>query len=226
MPIIPVDRAKQVEFFSSHAPVWAAAQAQIGITDGQAGQVAALAAAAREAQLAARRARAAAAAATQEYYNACAALRGYGGGVVQTIKSFARLSGDPGVLAAAQLPAPAAPSPAPRPAAPTDLRAAISPTGEVALRWRARHAGVSTGIVFTVQRRTGAGPWALAAATSGKSFADGAAAAALARGEAVLYRVRAQRGGRASAWCGPMVVDLGGAAAAGAGGERSSAAAA
>lgn len=87
---------------------------------------------------------------------------------------------------------------------PTNVRAAISPTGAVTLEWDAAASGATTGVFFlTARKRAGEDVFSIANATPSRAYTD--ADAPLWTGP-VLYQLRAQRGDLVSDWTVPVAV--------------------
>lgn len=187
---------------------WVEHAAEIGLSEAQATALAALVAAARQAATAADTARAASKAATETYYNAVAALLAPGRASIATIKAFAEATQNPAVYSIARVSPPAAASAPQPPAVPTNVRAAIAPTGAVTLEWDAAASGATTGVFFLIARkRGGAGEeaFSITNATPSRAYTD--ADARLWAGP-VLYQLRAQRGDLVSDWTVPVAVTV------------------
>lgn len=150
MGVIPVQTAEEITFGEVHAPVWAAAEANIGLTGAKCAAVSAAVAAARAAYTQAQAAREAAKAATNNLNVKMSELHPLLAEAVQTIRLFAESTRDPNVYTLGSIPAPAAPRPAPPPTQPVRLSAAIIPGGTLRISFRAidpTNAGATTYIV-------------------------------------------------------------------------------
>ncbi|MGP1273636.1 MAG: hypothetical protein ACTS22_09920 [Phycisphaerales bacterium] len=208
MSVLPETNSARISFFENHLPVWAPIAADIGLTPAQIATLTTLTADARNAYNAALAARDAAKAATQTQNDAIAAMTGLGADLVKTIRAYAQTTDDPGVYAAAQIPAPRTPAPLGPAPTPTDLTAAITNTGAVQLTWNAETRGR---VGFVIERRTTlpgqpAGGWTLIGTATNKSFLDELVPTGL---ENAQYRVTAERPGGRSQPTEPIVVLFG-----------------
>ena len=113
MPTLPDSREARITFFEIHLPVWEADPAAIGLDAALVAQLAQETAEARAALEAASAARQASKSATQYLYDRSDRMSRTGGAAIDTIRAFAKASGDVEVYSLAQIPAPAAPTPAP-----------------------------------------------------------------------------------------------------------------
>src|SRR5690349_17000555 len=112
MTIVPETRVGKIQFYQSHLDVWAEDPPSIGVTPAAVAVLADLVAEAREAFIQQRRAQDAARSATERFHAAVRAMHaGIGGGaaLIQQIKTFAQVTGDPGVYARASITPPAPP---------------------------------------------------------------------------------------------------------------------
>jgi hypothetical protein len=145
---------QQIQFCENHTGVWLAAPTAIGLTAAQVNALRDATEYARGAYDDAQAARQAAKAATGAYYAAVRDMRDIAAELVGQIKAFADLSANPpAVYTAAQIPAPAAPSPVPAPGRPVLAGVTLEPTGAVTLNWTADNAAASTGAFFNIFRR-------------------------------------------------------------------------
>jgi hypothetical protein len=192
MRVVPTSRDEMLTFFENHLPLWAKSPAAIGLS---ADQIIALTGAVTETR-SARDTRLAteltARAALFALKNEAAALRDLGTDLVAVIKAFAEVEGDPGVYAAAGIPAPQASSPLGTPPAPTEVTASINGFGVAVINWKGERRG---GTYYVLERQlTGldniVGQWTHA----GSSAVSEAIDPALPVGQrTVRYRVWARR---------------------------------
>jgi hypothetical protein len=170
MPTLPAARADIVDFFEAHLPVWAVDPAAIGLTPLQVSDLTtqtATARAALDSQTAAINIKLAA---TADMYNEVDVLKGTGAELIKVIGTYAQLTNDPGVYAAAQIPAPAPPTPAGPPPQPTNLAASVLLPFGIGLAWKG---SVSQGAYFAIYRQLpGQAEFTLVATTKKKSFDD------------------------------------------------------
>jgi len=192
MAVVPSKRSDMIDFFATRLPVWTQDPAAIGLSVEQVTALGVRITAAQDAATQQQALRAQARAATEQANSQAQSLRSFGGSLVNTIRAFAEASGDPAVFAAAQIPAPAEPTPAPPPSMPFDLRAEIDNTGAVVLTFKADNAAAHTGTYFEVRRRLdGQQGFTLIGATGVKTFTDGA----IPQGTTTaVYTVTARRG--------------------------------
>ncbi len=196
MPIVPKSRPGMLEFYESHIGPWQEDPGSIGLdaaaTDAQAARIAE-ARAAFDAHLAAT---SAARAATQRYHDAVAAMHadpGAGSDMIETIKTFAQTTDDPGVYARAEIPPPKAPSTAPPPGTPGRFRVALRQNGAVELAWKCDNPPGTSGTVYEVYRATDDGPMTHLATVGTKAFTDTTIPAGTAQ---VVYQLTALRSTR------------------------------
>lgn len=211
MPTLPDSREARITFFEVHLPVWEADPAAIGLDASLVAQLAQETADARAALEGARAARQASKAATQYLYDRSDRMSRTGGAAIDTIRAFAKASGDPEVYTLAQIPAPAAPTPAPAPEAPTDITISLYTTGELRLMWKVTQPARGAEVYTTIARQLdGAGPFIEIASTGEKVYIDAAVPAGT---RSVSYVLRARRGAQASRPSAVVTQHLGKAAA-------------
>lgn len=196
MSILPSKPSELVTFCATHAPVWSANAASIGLT---AGQVLALETATTGTQVALSAqstARDAAVAATATVHAEAADLRTIAAELLRFIKAYAESQADPTtVYTTAKIPAPADPSPMPAPGTPGDFQVVLTPDGYIDLRWKCTNPRGAAGTTYLVQRRVGsAGAYEFLGAVGEKRFTDETLPAGATE---VTYRVQAQRSGLA-----------------------------
>ncbi len=202
-------RADFLQWCQSHAPVFTAGAAAIGLTPAQATEFQTLTADAAAALLAQEEAKQAAKVATQVAQNAFSALMTNAGLTVKTIRAFAEQSATPAtVYAAAQIPAPASPSPAPPPAQPTGLTVTLRPqTGALELRWKASNPAGTSGTSYLIRRRLpGETGWTVIGVSGKKFFVDDTL---VAGADWVHYIVQGQRAGSSGPLSQVFVVTFG-----------------
>lgn len=153
--------------------------AAIGITSPAAAALADAAAEARAAYDARQQGHNAALAATQRFNNALERLHsapGLGADLIQTIKTHAEVTADPGVYTLALLPpppAPAAPGSRPAPGAPFAFAVALRDDGSLQLTWKCRHGRNASGIMYEVRQRADGGRPEFLATAGRRTFRDG-----------------------------------------------------
>lgn len=174
MGVIPPSKADLLTFCEAHVPVWIAAPTSIGLTAAQATSFDAATKLMRNKQIAAETARNASKAATLTYDDATDALRDLVGLLVKTIKLYADNNANPeAVYAAAQIPAPSAPTPNPPPGQPTNFKFELESGGLLTMRWKSENSAASGGAYFSVARRFGGeGLFTMIGGTSAKVFTD------------------------------------------------------
>jgi hypothetical protein len=215
--VVPETLNDKISFFEQRLSLWAANSAQLGVQSSDVTQLATLVTQARALYNAAQSARNAAKSATVSQNVAVENMFDLGSDLVKTIKAKALTTNNPNIYALSQIPPPAAPSPVGTPATPTNLTGAIDASGLLTLAWRAERAGPTSGIVFQVSRkRYNESNFTLIGSTFDTAFADNSFDAASGP---FSYRVQALRGVNASAFAGPLLINVGGAAISGANGE-------
>lgn len=209
MSVLPPNIIDQIEFCEAHNPIWAGTPAAIGLTAAQMTAMAAATLNARKAFNDAEAARQASKGATTTLHGNVAIMRSQVSDLIRQIKAFAELQANPAaVYAAAQIPAPAAPTPLPAPGKPTDFGVVLNADGSVTLSWSSTDAAASTGAFFTVSRKLpGAGAFAGIGGAPGStseqrraSFTDSTvpASAASAGAQYIVQGFRGTRVGDAS----------------------------
>jgi hypothetical protein len=222
MTILPRRPSQLLAFLESHLPVWGQDPGALGLSAQQLEQIQQAAAAARSAMDAAVAARSAALAATGTMRAALRTAHDLASVGIAGIKAHAARQEDPqAVYSAAQIPAPAAPSPIPAPGGPFVADARIDGAGALHLSWKARHPRGTRGVVYLVRRRLrdaqgkALGGWQLLGTTGKKTYIDRTLPAGTAIAE---YSVESQRGEKRSGWGQIRAVQFGGAQAAPVGG--------
>ncbi|MGD1917326.1 MAG: hypothetical protein ACFCBV_14225 [Phycisphaerales bacterium] len=192
MATVPNRKQDMITFFATRLPAWQADPAAIGLS---AEQVAALGVRLQAAQDAAgvqATKQAEAKAATEASNTEAQSLRGFGGSLINVIRAFAEASDDPSVYSAAQIPAPADPTPAPAPGMPTDITAAIDNAGSIDLAFKAENAQPHTGTVFEIRRKLDTESAFTLIGTSGeKAYSDATIPAGTT---SAVYTITARRG--------------------------------
>jgi hypothetical protein len=135
MATIPPSRPAQIQFCTTHIPVWEEHEAAIGLPDGFAEELNTLTQAARDAAMAARAARQASEAATAVYHQAVKAMRAKAAQGVLLIRTHANVTDDVGVLTMAQIDPEKSPTAVPLPTMPINVSCAVESTGAVRVTW-------------------------------------------------------------------------------------------
>ncbi len=208
MAILPDSREQMVQFFEAHIPVWAKDPPSIGLTAAQIVDLDSRITAARAALTAQTAAINTKLAATEVMHTQTSDLRGFGSDLVKVIKAFAESTDDPGVYAAAEIPAPAPPTPAGPPDMPTDVTATLDNFGQVKVEWKGSRAFNTQ---FILQRQlvpVGGSPtaWTYAGSSATNDYTDNALPTGYA---SASYRVYAQRSSGASDASTPTTLTFG-----------------
>jgi hypothetical protein len=208
---IPTKDQDFVNWMNSHAPLWSANKALIGLTSAQAtlfvGEAADVAKAwddLADAKLALRKSYDAW---KDAKHNATALARTD----VTIIKAFAAQSATPAdVYTAANIPAPKAPSYNQPPAPVTNVKANLNTVnGQLKLTWKCENPSSLSGTVYTIERRSGtSGAWTPLGLSSIKTFTD----LTLPAAAIVQYQITATRSGMVGVSSGPVSVVFGHAA--------------
>ena len=207
--VLPSTKAELLAFCQSHAPIWAASGAAIGLTTSDTDDFTTLTTEAAATSTAAVTARNAAKAATLTDNNAFAALRADAAALVAKIKFKAESTDDPNVYVNAQIPEPLPPSPAPAPTQPTMLRASIEPGGGLTINWKASNPASNGGVVYQVFRKLPTQPSFNLVGFSGgrdKYFTD---LTLPAGNSGVQYVIQGARGGVSGAQSEILTVNFG-----------------
>ncbi len=189
---VPETQQDAIDFFANRLDDWAASPAAIGLSSEQVDAITARVAEAETRLAEAQAARIAAKTATLALSQAMADLRGLGGDLVKTIRTYAETNDDPAVYTRSGIPPVSPPTPVGPPEQPRDIAATITNSGPVRVSWRASR---STGTQFVVERQLVgldgvAGDWTFVAVAAARSIDD----TSLPIGSAsVTYRVYAQR---------------------------------
>ena len=136
MTTVPKTYLGRLQFFEQRLPHWEEDPASIGLQSEDVAALALRVSAARAAFEEMRAIRIAAEGATQTHRLANDAMFETGMGLVETVKAFARRTGDQSVYPEAGLPAPNPPSPTGPPPMPTNLRVRLLPDGSLRLSWQ------------------------------------------------------------------------------------------
>lgn len=209
MPNVPSSsRLAQITWFETHAPGWAEAPQELGLSEEAAQAVAAALQEARAAYDAARQARQAAKSATVQQEERLKMLLDVGRDAVNTIKAYIEMSEDTSLWGRAGLTPDARPGigTAPALAMPFDLRTTLDSEGRVRLTWKARHPRGVRGVVYVIRRAIDEGEMALLDAVGGKVYLDAGVPAGT---RSVRYIVQAKRGRSASALSPAALLQLG-----------------
>jgi hypothetical protein len=182
MTIVPETRIGKITFYQVHLPVWAQDPASIGLTPEAVADVQQLTDEAREAYRAHYAAQMQARTATAKFHQAVRRMHAGGDGVVrsgaallQTIKTYAQNTGDPGVYQRAQIAAPSKPGrpgSAAAPGTPYGFRTNLWQTGELELTWKCKNPDGAAGIVYQVKRKLDDGPLTIVGTVGDKKFLD------------------------------------------------------
>jgi len=181
MTIVPETRSGKIDFYWYRLPVWAQDPASIGLTPQAVAEFQPLVDAAREAQREHREAQLAARVATTKYHQAVRRMHAGGGGVVggaalvQTIKTYAQITGDPNVFPRAHITPPSRPGrpgSAPAPGTPYRFSTNVRQTGEVELTWKCDNPDGAVGTIYQVRRQIDDGPMELVRTVGDKKFLD------------------------------------------------------
>lgn len=195
--LIPNSRLGKVQFYEDHLPPWLTNTEAIGLTAEAMAEFGGRVTAARAAYDAQQAAINAARAATAAFHEAVRHMHGDPGGgsdLIRTIRAHAEMTGDANVYTLAQIPPPAPPGKTPPPGTPTDLRVSLLQGGALRLAWKCKNPAGTSGTVYEVMRRVGAGGQMQYVGSVGtKSFLDETLPAGSA---GVVYQITAVRSTR------------------------------
>ena len=152
-PITP--RSAFLQWCDTHAPVFIANAAVIGMTAAQATAFASQLSKSNDAVQDQDDAKQAQKAATEIVDGCVAELKTMAGDAVRTIRAFAEMQADPTtVYAKAQIPSPATPTPIPPPGQPTNLTVTIAPgSGQLTLKWKCENPEGASGTSYLIRRK-------------------------------------------------------------------------
>jgi hypothetical protein len=142
MGVVPNDRLGKIEFYEAHAGAggpWPTNATAIGLTTASVTALTTLVTDARKAYNSHVAAQAAAKAATVAFYDKVRLMHagpGAGADLIQTIKTYAQTTNNPGVYALAQIPPPAQGGTTPPPGTPFDFTVGLLQDGSLALKWK------------------------------------------------------------------------------------------
>lgn len=175
MGITPNSRLGKVTFYETHISPWATNAAAIGLEVAEVTALGIATGAARTAYNDMIAARAAAKSATETFYEAVTAMHsapGKGSDMIDTIKNFAQTTGDPGVYALAEIPAPSEPGVVPPPGSPFDFRLALRQNGSVELKWKCNNPAGAQGTVYEIKRSVDGGGFVVLTTIGERTFLD------------------------------------------------------
>lgn len=194
MSIVPDTRFGKLEFYEAHLQPWTTHAVAVGLTVPAVAALATATANARakyDAQVAAQQA---AKAATLDFHQAVAAMHSgpsLGADMIQTIKTYAQTTANPGVYVLAEIPPPATPGTTPPPGTPSNFTVALLANGTLKLKWKCSNPPGTNGTIYEVRRReAGEADFSFVGGTGVKGFED----TTLPTGSApVTYEVTAVR---------------------------------
>src|SRR5688572_17274791 len=194
MSTVPNGRLGKLEFYEGHLPTWSSNAVPIGLTLPLVAALGTATANARAAYIAHTTALEASKAATLNFYDKVRIMHnnpGMGADMIQTIRTYAQTTNNPGVYVLAQIPPPAAPGPTPPPGKPSDFSVGLLENGSLELKWKCNNPSGTQGTIYEVLRReAGSADFAFVGASGAKSFVD----TTLPSGSApVTYEVTAVR---------------------------------
>jgi hypothetical protein len=170
MATVPATILGKLEFYEQHLPVWSVDPVAIGLLPGDIVALASVVDLARADYDIAQISRNTAKANTEVQNTSISSMSDMGGGFIDTIRAFARKNDDPGVYAAAQIPAPQPPTPAGPPDKPTELEASVLLPFGIGLAWKG---SVAVGAYFGVFRKLSSETsFSLIETTGDKKFED------------------------------------------------------
>lgn len=192
MATYPRDQAKLALWARVHAEAWSADPAALGLTEERVAAFRDVVDAYDARRSEAIAARNAARSATEASNQARLKMRNAASDLVKTIRAFAAIEGDSGVLIKAMIPEIANASPVPAPGQPTDPSFSLGSDGALTLSWTAKHPTGSDRVVYLVRRKLpGEDRFTFIGASGEKSFTDDT----LPQGVAgATYVITAQRG--------------------------------
>mgnify|MGYP001796569027 CR=1 FL=1 len=155
MSTIPQSYPAAIDWCTDRLANWPNDPATIGLDAARVAELASLTAAASAALADARQLDEDKKAAFASYNTAAKAMRDYASQSVGIIRGFAKASEDPStVYTAAQIPAPAEPTPAPPPGVPFDFKVNLLQDGSIELNFECDNGGEG-GVSYEVRRRDG-----------------------------------------------------------------------
>jgi hypothetical protein len=193
MSVLPSRLEDLLTFMDTHAEIWQANAAALGILPASATAFKTASGVARSQYVVQLNAYEAARGQAAKQRTSTAAARSQAADLIRTIKAFAETQANPAtVYALAQIPAPAERQPAPPPGTPTDFTAQLENNGAITIRWKAANPSGQSGTVWTISRRVGgSGPFTFVGASGTREFTDRTVPASGASG--VSYVVQGQR---------------------------------
>lgn len=191
--IVPDKQLDAINFFLSRIGIWGSNSTQIGVTNIQVTNLAALVQNAQNAYNAAEIARNASKAATQALVDAMRDMRDYGGEMIKLIRTNAEITDNPNVYILANIPPVAPPTPLGPPASPSDLVASLLSSGSVQLKWKGNRAGGTSFRIYRSLKQPGTEPEAfeLIGTSEERSFVDSGLPTGLQNATYYIVAIRA-----------------------------------
>jgi hypothetical protein len=201
MPIVPKKNDLMIQFYSDRQAGWLTNQTAIGLTSGQNTTLDARISTANDAAAAQAAAKIAAKNATVTYHEAANDLRSFGAELIAAIKAKALSVGGDSVYTLASIPPPATPTPRPAPGQPTEIKAVLTPLGEVEMTWKCVNSP-GGGTIYNVFRYAGGGTptpadWTYVGGTGEREITDATPPAGAAL---IMYKIQAVRSTVVGPW--------------------------
>lgn len=154
MPRVPSNNGKRIAFYAERVEKWAQHYAQIGLSEAEVAEVAALAAEARDLLTAQGIAMGQARSATLALNRKMKELHTRGGGAITKIRVQAAITGGTEVFSLSNTAPAKAPSPVGPPGQPQRLEVVLLVGGELELRWACDNPVSGGGTVYEIRRAT------------------------------------------------------------------------
>jgi hypothetical protein len=196
---VPTEQAAKIAWFRARVAAWNANLALLGLTAPEMAQLVAQLEAAEDGLAERTEADNVAKGKTLILNAAIETLATTGGRLINKIRANAELAADPvAVFAAAQVPAPATPSPVGAPGQPTEFVATLLVGGDVESSWKCAQPAGAVGTTYQVYRRfTPGAAWEFVGACGERKYVDATIPAGTGF---VMYKVRGIRSTMAGPW--------------------------
>jgi hypothetical protein len=198
MSTVPTTQVGQIEFYEGHTVIWTGIPEQIGVQPATLTALTAKTTSARTAYTDLLAKRSAYHAAVEELQYRLGLMNAEGSGVIATIRSYAKSSGDGQVYSLAQIPAPKTPSPIPAPGMAYAPAAQLRAGGGLNLSWRCANPPEAVNTTYEIHRQDDSGATVHLGTTGDKKFTDLTLPAGTALATYTITAVRGKMRGQPS----------------------------
>jgi hypothetical protein len=172
MPTVPKNPLDKVRFYEAHLDAWMSSAVLIGTSTAEVSALETRAQAARDAFSAQQAAWQSARSATATFHNAVAAMANAGAGIISQIRAKAESTNNPNVYVLSHISPPAARTPMAPPGKPDGFKVELQVIGALTVKWKCPNPAGSSGTIYQVWRRIGAGDFQYVTSVGSKQFID------------------------------------------------------